>query len=274
MSAVNSYDIDADIDGASIAFVTTGSTEHSRIRGRLRNVTNVWGKSGSDTLTDFRVESGTALGFTTRELTIASGAITVYADWHYVDTESDAATDDLDTINGGWEGREVTLFSSTGTRDPVLKHATGNIRTPNGGDITISSGDQPVKLIFRGSNWYVVSGRPDVVTATGAQTLYSKTLEAPTLTRVVTQSAYTAPSTAPADVSQIWVEDAAGVAGKSALHLMNEAGTEKLIVGGVIYKTTTGDPSEVQEGLFAINTSDNTVKVYADGAWRTIASGW
>lgn len=38
-------------------------------------------------------------------------------------------------------------------------------------------------------------------------------------------------------------------------------------------KIDTGDPAGV-EGLAVINTFDNTFKVYADGAWRTLASGW
>ena len=39
-------------------------------------------------------------------------------------------------------------------------------------------------------------------------------------------------------------------------------------------KTTTGNPSYGNEGMICINTFDNNVKIYADGAWRTIASGW
>lgn len=68
--------------------------------------------------------------------------------------------------------------------------------------------------------------------------------------------------------------DAAGTAGKAALHVQNEAMSAAGIVGVVIYKTTTGDPADVQEGLFCINTTDNTFKVYSDGGWRTLASGW
>jgi hypothetical protein len=56
--------------------------------------------------------------------------------------------------------------------------------------------------------------------------------------------------------------------------MMAESGTGNLIVAGVLIKTDTGDPSQVHEGLMAINTYDNTVKIYADGGWRTIASGW
>ena len=43
----------------------------------------------------------------------------------------------------------------------------------------------------------------------------------------------------------------------------------------VVYtKTDTGDPAFDWEGMVCINTFDNTVKMYADGGWRTMASGW
>lgn len=38
-----------------------------------------------------------------------------------------------------------------------------------------------------------------------------------------------------------------------------------------VTKNDTGDPTG-SEGLFCINTFDNTFKVYAEGAWRTLAS--
>lgn len=37
-------------------------------------------------------------------------------------------------------------------------------------------------------------------------------------------------------------------------------------------KTTTGDPTARGNFHFVINTFDNTLKVYADGAWRTLDS--
>lgn len=37
-------------------------------------------------------------------------------------------------------------------------------------------------------------------------------------------------------------------------------------------KTTTGAPANVENGLVEINTVDNYMRVYADGAWRTIVS--
>ena len=84
----------------------------------------------------------------------------------------------------------------------------------------------------------------------------------------------TAPTTAPGDLSQMWSADANAAAGKATMHMMSESGTGKIVVAGFLIKTDTGDPAQVHEGLGCINTFDNTVKIYADGGWRTIASGW
>lgn len=37
-------------------------------------------------------------------------------------------------------------------------------------------------------------------------------------------------------------------------------------------KTSTGDPASPQEGQLYVNTGDNTLQLYADGAWHTVAS--
>lgn len=81
-----------------------------------------------------------------------------------------------------------------------------------------------------------------------------------------------APSSAPADCAQLWVEDINAAAGKASFHMMAESGTGKLIVAGVLMKSDTGDPSQVHEGLLCINTNDNNVKIYADGGWRQLAA--
>jgi hypothetical protein len=48
-------------------------------------------------------------------------------------------------------------------------------------------------------------------------------------------------------------------------------GTVRETVPTVVTKTDTGDGTGA-EGLFQINTFDNTFKVYADGAWRSLAT--
>lgn len=84
----------------------------------------------------------------------------------------------------------------------------------------------------------------------------------------------TAPTTSPADAVQVWSADNNGTAGHATLLMRNEiyAGTQT--VDGTVYKTDTGDPANPYEGMKCINTFDNTYKVYADGAWRTIIATW
>jgi hypothetical protein len=53
----------------------------------------------------------------------------------------------------------------------------------------------------------------------------------------------------------------------------NGTASARSVYGIIETKTTTGDPTG-HEGRIVINTVDNTVKIYADGGWRTIASGW
>lgn len=82
----------------------------------------------------------------------------------------------------------------------------------------------------------------------------------------------TAPTTAPADMVQMWSGDIGGVAGKASLLMMSESGTGVQTVVGMITKTDTGDPTQVHEGLMCINAFDNNVKLYAEGAWRQLAT--
>lgn len=83
----------------------------------------------------------------------------------------------------------------------------------------------------------------------------------------------TAPTTSVADVTQLFAARINNETGKTGLHIMNEvpAGV-RLIVPGIQIKATTGDPTEYFEGLMVINTADKTLKIYADGGFRTLAS--
>lgn len=70
-------------------------------------------------------------------LVIASGAITIARSAHWVDTEATAASDDLDTINGGTAGRLLFLGAAHDARTVVVKHGTGNILCVGNADITL-----------------------------------------------------------------------------------------------------------------------------------------
>ena len=67
----------------------------------------------------------------------------------------------------------------------------------------------------------------------------------------------------------LWVDDGA----KHPLHYVSDSGggDQDFIVGLVRIKTDTGHGS-VWEGKIEINTFDNTIDMYADGAWRNLAS--
>lgn len=78
------------------------------------------------------------------ELTIATGAITVTGAFHTIDTQSDASSDDLDTINGMSDGQIVEFRAENAARSVVVKHNTGNILTFDGGDLTL---DETRKLV-------------------------------------------------------------------------------------------------------------------------------
>lgn len=105
------------------------------------------------------------------ELTIASGAISIDSVGHTVDTESDAASDALATINGGSHGDLLILSAANAARTVVIEHGTGNVFTPGQNDINLEEVTDSVLLFRQGTNWIVL----------GHQTLFaepSKTLVA------------------------------------------------------------------------------------------------
>ena len=63
------------------------------------------------------------------ELTVSSGAITVSGNsivrFHSVDTEGDAASDDLDTVSGGNEGEMLVLEAENSARAVTCKDGAG-----------------------------------------------------------------------------------------------------------------------------------------------------
>lgn len=91
------------------------------------------------------------------ELTIATGAITVTKSWHNVDTEANAATDDLDTINGGTDGDILFLKANNTARTVVVKHGTGNIYMLSAADISLDNTEKAIMAIFDGTNWLVTA---------------------------------------------------------------------------------------------------------------------
>jgi hypothetical protein len=94
---------------------------------------------------------------------IAAGAIAVGGYSYYaVDTEASAATDDLTTITGGtFAGQRLVLRASNGSRDVVLKDATGNLRLA--GDFTLTNGQDRIELEWDGATWIELSRSDNTV---------------------------------------------------------------------------------------------------------------
>lgn len=90
-------------------------------------------------------------------LTISGGVITVTGNRHLVDTESAAAADNLDTINGGAAGAIVILRTAADARNVTLTNA-GNISTPGGISLLLDYANQICILVYDGalSKWLTI----------------------------------------------------------------------------------------------------------------------
>ena len=91
------------------------------------------------------------------ELTIATGAITVTQMYHTVDTESDAASDDLATINGGATVNLIVLRAAADARTVVVKHNTGNIWLQGKADISLDDLEDGIMLAWDGTKWFDIA---------------------------------------------------------------------------------------------------------------------
>ncbi len=88
------------------------------------------------------------------ELTIASGVITVTTSAHTVDTEADAASDDLDSISGGTTGQILVLRAANGGRTVNL---IDGLPLRLSGDCALDNAEDTITLICQGSTWYEIA---------------------------------------------------------------------------------------------------------------------
>lgn len=98
----------------------------------------------------------------TDDLVISSGEITLPANAptaiYRVDTEGNAGSDTLTTINGGVEGQIIILKTENSSRDVTLDDNAGNLRIA--GDFTMDTTQDRIWLQFDGTNWFEL-GRVD-----------------------------------------------------------------------------------------------------------------
>lgn len=90
------------------------------------------------------------------ELTLSSGgSIGVSQSVHRVDTFGDAATDDVESISGGVDGRVVVFFAENDTRTVVFKHTSGAINCIGDADISLDNNRDFVLGVHHGGAWTV-----------------------------------------------------------------------------------------------------------------------
>jgi hypothetical protein len=177
-------------------------------------------------------------GWTLR--TIASGAITVPGNTLEttisIDTEGAAATDDLDTINGGKYG-QIYVFRgpyATASRDPILKSGTGNLFL--NGDFRFNSLTSRLTALRLEAGWFEVSRTDDYTPAA----------------IVITSDAITVPSSA---IPIFVLIDTEAAAATDALSTIN-GGRENQIIY-LSSATSSRDPTLDEVGNIALSAAGN-----------------
>lgn len=119
------------------------------------------GTSVEDALAELAGPGGTQVDLIFKaatELTIATGAVAATQGAHTIDTEADAASDDLDSIAGGTAEEVIFLRANNAARTVVLKHAIGAnlIACPGARDISLAEATDFAILYHNGTQWIVV----------------------------------------------------------------------------------------------------------------------
>lgn len=104
--------------------------------------------------------------------TISSGAISVNTALGdrtlvTVDTESSAATDDLDTITGSVTGDVLILKIANNSRIVTLVQGSGNIVTWNDKNVILTDTNMLAILCYNGSNWLVLPTNNQITSYAG-----------------------------------------------------------------------------------------------------------
>lgn len=92
-------------------------------------------------------------------LTIAGGAITVTKTRHGLATQGGLPTDNLDLIEGGFEGAVVFLNVPSTEQVVTIRHLWGNIRTLSGNNLVLDSLQHTAVFVFDGDYWNEINGQ-------------------------------------------------------------------------------------------------------------------
>ncbi len=177
---LESIDVKADLKGQVLVLRIRTGTRPITVKdgtGNLRLQQDFFMSSTSDTITliqgdtywyelcrshNFEENGFTILG-SEEELTIASGSVTPTSGFHQIDTEGNAATDDLDTIVGTNvpDGALLVIEAASSTRTVVCKDGTGNLRLA--GDFSLTDTDDKLTLLWTGTQWHELSRSDNAV---------------------------------------------------------------------------------------------------------------
>ena len=150
--------VTATVSGQNNDYSESGSAFNNQASSNIWNLVNdANNNSAFESATGLARVGGFTMNQVTQSFTIASGSITVTT-FHQdivVDTESSAATDDLDTIAGGSVNQRLTVVSANSARDVTLKDGTGNLRLS--GDFTLSHNQDRIVLEYNGFAWCEIS---------------------------------------------------------------------------------------------------------------------
>ena len=91
------------------------------------------------------------------ELTISGGSITPTRSYHSVDTEADAASDNLDTIVAPTASTFLILRPADGARTVNVRAGVDNIFLENGATFAMDNTSDRLFLMSEGPNWYEVT---------------------------------------------------------------------------------------------------------------------
>ena len=101
-------------------------------------------------------------------LTISGGSITLGVNGFYaINTQGNASTDNLDTINGGEVGEIILISASNAARTVVVRDGVGNIQLIGGRSLPLVDAEQMIMLRYNGTNWIEVSGGGDRIMTYG-----------------------------------------------------------------------------------------------------------
>jgi hypothetical protein len=104
-------------------------------------------------------------------LTIATGSITPTQNWHLIETQAAAATDDLDTIvaTNATDGFILYVRQVDDARCFTIRNDIGNILTPSGLNVATTNAQQVITFVYDGttSKWMLVTEMVSVASETG-----------------------------------------------------------------------------------------------------------